>query len=208
MGQKRFIITVFILVAAMALSVPLFMSVPSSKDEPQVARLPMQIGDWAGRDLAIDEFAYEILETKNLILREYSRGNDKVYVYIIYSTDNRKVSHPPEVCFEGGGITVTEKEKFTLELADGRTANANSLKVEKDGLVNIVYYLYKAGGYYTDNYLNQQLHVSLARLRFKNFSSAMIRLSAEIKGEDGERTEKNLREFFKAISAHFAAIIP
>ncbi len=208
MSHRNFLITVLILVVTMALSVPLYLNVPSAKDEPQVSRLPMQIGDWTGRDLAIDEYSYEILETRNLIMREYSRGSDKVYVYIIYSTDNRKVSHPPEVCFEGGGITITDKKKFSLVLADGRTVNANNLKVEKAGLVNIVYYLYKAGSYYTDNYLKQQIHIALARLGFKNLSGAMIRLSAEVKAEDGERAEQNLRDFFKVISAHFPTIIP
>ena len=208
MSNKKFLITLLILVVVMVLSAPLYMNAPSPKDEAQVSRLPMQIGGWVGKDLPIDEQAYKILETKNLIMREYTRGADKVYAYIIYSTDNRKVSHPPEVCFEGGGITIIDKRKFSLELADGRTVNANSLKVEKAGLVNVVYYLYKAGSYYTDNYLKQQLHIALARLRFKNLSGAMIRLSAEIKPEEGERTGQNLREFFKVISAHFPTIIP
>ncbi len=208
MSHRNFLVTVLILVVTMALSVPLYLNVPSAKDEPQVSRLPMQIGGWTGRDLSIDEEAYKVLETRNLIMREYTRGEDKVYVYIIYSTDNRKVSHPPEVCFEGGGITIIDKEKFTLELADGRKINANRLKVEKAGLSNIVYYLYKAGSYYTDNYLKQQIHIALARLRFKNLSGAMIRLSAEVKAEDGERAEQNLREFFKVISAYFPTIIP
>jgi len=208
MSNARFLITVVILIVVLALSVPLYMSVPVPKDEPQVSRLPMQIGDWTGRDLPIDEQAYKILETKNLVLREYTRGADKVFVYIIYSVDNRKVSHPPEVCFEGGGITITDKAKFSLELADGRRVNANRLEVEKARLVNIVYYLYKAGSYYTDNYLNQQLHIALARLSFRNLSGAMLRVSAEVKPEEGERAEQNLREFFKAASAHFPAIIP
>jgi len=207
-ANARFLITILILIGAMLLSVPLYLNVPVPEDEPQVARLPMKIGDWAGKDLPVDEQAYKILETKNLILREYTRGEDKVYVYIIYSTDNRKVSHPPEVCFEGGGITIIDKAKIPLTLADGRKITANSLKAEKAGLVNRVYYFYKAGDHYTDNYLHQQFYIALARLRFRNLSGAMIRLSAEVMPEEGERSEKNLCEFFKAVSAHFPSIIP
>ena len=207
-ANKNFFIVCVILVAVLVLSIPLYMSVPSARDEAQVALLPMQIGEWSARDLPVDEQAYKILETRNLVLREYKRGEDKVFVYVIYSTDNRKVSHPPEVCFEGGGITITDKEKVPLELADGRTVAANRLLVEKAGLMNIVYYLYKAGTYYTDNYLKQQMYIALSRLRFKSLSGAMIRLSAEVRPEDGERSEESLRAFLKAISAYFPSIIP
>ncbi|MGE5280663.1 MAG: exosortase C-terminal domain/associated protein EpsI [Deltaproteobacteria bacterium] len=203
-----FIVTVVLFLAALALSVPLFTSVPSSEEEPQVARMPMQIGEWSGRDLPVEELSYQILETRNLILREYARGGEKVYLYIIYSTDNRKVSHPPEVCFEGGGISIIDKEKISLELADGRLVPANRLKVEKEGLENIVYYLYKAGGHYTDNYMRQQLYVAQGRLRFQNLSNAMIRISAEVKPEDGKHADQLLRDFFKALSSHFSEIIP
>jgi len=207
-SNASFIAVCVILVAAVALSVPLYLTVPDTKDEPQVARLPMQIGAWTGRDLPVDEQAYKILETRNLVLREYARGEDKVYIYIIYSIDNRKVSHPPEVCFEGGGVTIVDKQKVPLELSDGRKIIANRLKVEKAGLENIVYYLYKAGSYYTDNYLKQQLHIALSRLLFKSLSGSMIRLSAEVKPEDSARTEQNLQDFFKAASSHFPSIIP
>jgi EpsI family protein len=206
--DKRTAIVVGLLAVVMCVSVPLFLIVPDVKDETQVSAFPMEFNGWKGQDLPVDENAYAILETKNLILREYNKGDDKVYLYIVYSQDNRKVSHPPEVCFEGSGITVVEKEKKPLVLADGRTIYANELRVEKAGVVNVVYYWYKAGSFYTDNYLRQQARIALGRLTFKRTSNAMIRVSAEATLEQPQKAIQLIESFTKDASGYFASIIP
>jgi len=209
MKNKQFIVTMSILMLALAVSIPFFLFVPKEKDEVLVSKLPMKIGEWQGRDLDVDKRAYEILETKNLILREYVKGEDKVYIYAIYSSDNRKVSHPPEVCFEGSGVTIIKKDKIPLELAGGRKIVANELIVEKAGINNIVVYWYKAGEYYVDNYLMQQLRVAFSRLQFKKVTgAAMIRFSAEVAPIESARALESIKAFAKESSAHFDEIMP
>ena len=206
--NKQFIVVLSILIVALAISVPAYLIVPSAKEETLVSKFPMQIGEWKGRDLPVEENAYEILETRNLILREYTKGDDKVYLYIIYSQDNRKVSHPPEVCLEGSGITVVKTEKINLELAGARQIVANKLTVEKNGINNIMVYWYKAGEYYLDNYLKQQMKVALASLQLKRTSGAMIRFSAEILPTIPNKAMEDIRAFVKEASAYFSQIIP
>ncbi|MEK7850023.1 MAG: exosortase C-terminal domain/associated protein EpsI [Candidatus Omnitrophota bacterium] len=207
-SKKQFVIVLAILIAVLAISVPAFLIVPSAKEEVLVSKFPMQIGEWKGKDLPVEENAYEILETRNLILREYTRGSSKVYLYIIYSQDNRKVSHPPEVCLEGSGITVVKTQKIPLELAGARQIVANKLTVEKAGINNIIVYWYKAGEYYFDNYLKQQMKVALASLQFKRTSGAMIRFSAEILPTAPNKAMEDIKVFVKEASAYFSQIIP
>lgn len=208
MKNKQYIIVIAILVAVFAISVPAYLIVPTAKEETLVSALPLKIGDWQGRDLPVEEDAYEILETRNLILREYTRGEDKVYLYIVYSQDNRKVSHPPEVCFEGSGITIVKKEPIVLELTGNNEVLANKLTVEKAGAANIVVYWYKAGNYYIDNYLKQQLRIALSRVQLKRTSGALIRLSAEMDPSNPDKAMENIRAFARASSAYFAQVIP
>lgn len=207
-NNKQFIITLCILMATLIISLPSYLLVSKGKAEAQVSNFPLIIGDWKGKDLPMDERSYEILETKNLIIREYVKGDDKVYLYIIYSQDNRKVSHPPEVCFEGSGITIVKKDKIQIEVANNRKIRANELIVEKAGVSNIVVYWYKAGTYYIDNYLKQQLKIALDRLKFKHTSGALIRISAEIVPSNPNRALESIRAFAKEASGHFQKIIP
>lgn len=199
-----------ILITTLAISVPAYFIVPTAKEEALVSKFPMQVGAWSGKDLPVEERAYEILETKNLILREYANKDKKVYLYIIYSQDNRKVSHPPEVCFEGSGITIIKKEKIPMELVGGQKIYANKLSVEKAGVNNTVVYWYKTGRYYMDNYLKQQMRAALSRFQFKHTSSAMIRVSAEeIQTQSGSAIVlEDMRAFIKEASAYFEQIIP
>ena len=208
MHNKQFAIIMVILVIALGISVPAFLIVPKEKEEVSISKMPMKIGEWQGKDLSVDERAYEILETRNLILREYTKGNDKVYLYAIYSQGNRKVSHPPEVCFEGSGVTIIKKEKISMELVSGQKIPVNELVVEKDGANNIVIYWYKAEDFYTDNYLKQQLRIALLRLRFKDASGAMIRVSAEVPPAQSSRALENIRAFTKEASRYFEEVMP
>ncbi len=207
-NSKQFIVTLSILLVALAVSLPSYLIVPSAKEEVLVSKLPLQIGEWQGRDLPVEERAFEILETRNLVLREYAKGDTKVYLYIIYSQDNRKVSHPPEVCFEGSGITIVNKDKIQLELVGGKNIFANKLLVEKDGINNTIVYWYKAGEYHIDNYLKQQLRIALSRLQLKRTSGALIRISAEVMPSTPDRALEDVRAFAKDVSAYFSSIIP
>ena len=207
-SNKQFIVIFIILIVTLAISLPSYLMVPKETGEVLVSKLPMQIGAWKGKDLPVDERAYEILETRNLVLREYSRGDEKAYLYIIYSRDNRKVSHPPEVCFEGSGIAIVKKDKIKMELAGGRQILANELVVEKGGVNNIIVYWYKAGNYYMDNYLKQQLRIALSRLQFKNVSGALIRFSAEVLPSHPTLALENIKTFAKEASVSFEEILP
>jgi EpsI family protein len=207
-SKKQYAVIFAVLGFTLAISLPAYIIVPKPKETVKVADFPMKVGAWVGKDLPVDERAYEILETKNLILREYARGNEKVYFYIIYSQDNRKVSHPPEVCFEGSGITVVNKEKKPLELFNGEKIFANELRVEKEGAVNLVLYWYKAGSFYTDNYLRQQMRIALGRLMFKTTSNAMIRLSSEVSEDKVDQAVVSIKAFLKEASQYFPTIIP
>lgn len=207
-SNKHFTIVLILLIATLAISVPLYLAAPRADKEAVVANLPMKIHGWVGRDLPVEENAYEILETRNLILREYAKDGHKVYLYIIYSMDNRKVSHPPEVCFEGSGVTIVRKQKVPLVLAGNRQITVNMLLVERKGAMNAVIYWYKAGGAYTDNYLKQQLQIALNHLKFKKTPGALIRLSAESPSGDAARALEDIRQFAKEASEYFPSIIP
>jgi EpsI family protein len=206
--KKQLAVVIAVLGLTLAVSVPAFLVVPAPRETVKVVRFPLTIGAWVGKDLPVDKSAYDILETHNLILREYTRGSEKVYLYIIYSQDNRKVSHPPEVCFEGGGITIISKEKTPVELAGGQKIVTNELRVEKEGAVNLVLYWYKAGNFYTDNYLKQQMRIALGHLTFKSTSSAMLRLSCEVSHDNPDQALASMKSFLKEASQYFPSIIP
>ncbi|MBU3933312.1 MAG: EpsI family protein, partial [Candidatus Omnitrophica bacterium] len=85
--------------------------------EVRLGDIPLELGEWQGKDISISERTYEILETKDVLIREYTgaRG-EKVVLVIVYSGVNRGSFHPPEICYLGGGRTLLNKGLERIEI--------------------------------------------------------------------------------------------
>jgi EpsI family protein len=206
MNNKTFYIVLSILLVIASISLASYL--PARSDvalKIKVTDFPLKIGEWQGKDIPIPERDYEILETRNLFVREYkNRKNESVYLYLIYSEDNRKVSHPPEVCFLGSGMTITDKSPIKIL----NSINAIKMLVEKQNVREMVVYWFKAGRLYTDNYLKQQIKIVIDRIFGKRTAGALIRLSAVIKDDDTEGAVRLITSFTESFTPLLAKYVP
>src|SRR3990172_441003 len=150
------------------------------QDTVSIHEFPKSIGPWNSEEMTITDMEYAILETRNAFSRKYrTPAGQEVALFIVYSQNNRKVSHPPEVCYIGGGISVINKESVTIPgpQPDSDIA-ANKLLLEKGTSSYIAYYWFKVGDSFTPNYWKQQTLIAVKTLLGKPSSSALIRVSA------------------------------
>ena len=160
--------------------------------------IPIIVNNWYGRDLPMDERTYEILETRDAIMREYVNSDkETMLLAVVFSQNNRKISHPPEVCFSGGGWSIASKDKQFVTI-NSKEIEINRLILEKGSEKQVVLYLYKAGDILTSNYYAQQFNVILNGMLHKNTSSALIRISTNI-AEDVDKTTVLTKQFAKEI---------
>jgi len=206
MNNKTFIIVIAILVISAAIGLKSYQSPREDVAlKTKVANFPMEIGEWKAKDIPLAERDYEILETRNLILRDYKNAKGQsVYLYLIYSEDNRKVSHPPEVCFIGSGATIVDQKPVQITSA----IKANKLVVEKANDRQIVVYWFKAGPLYTDKYIKQQWKVVTDRTFGKRTSGALIRLSVDIKDDNQAAALLLLKSFAALIEPLLPKYVP
>lgn len=206
MKNKTFIIVIVILVIVSAIGFASYL--PSRFDaalKTKVADFPQTIGEWSSTEIQLPERDYQILETRNLFVRDYKNSeNDSVYFYLIYSEDNRKVSHPPEVCYMGSGLTIVNKN--VIQLTD--SIKANKMIAEKADSRQMVVYWLKAGDLYTEKYLTQQIKLAVDRLFGKRTSSALIRLSTDIKNDDEGAAFELIQSFARQIEPLLSKHIP
>jgi len=205
MNNKTFIIVAIILVAVAIVGLVSYL--PTRFDissKVKVADFPKVIGEWSATDIALSERDYEILETRNLIMRDYKNTKgDSIYLYIVYSEDNRKVSHPPEICYMGSGVTIADKS--TAQITD--SIKATKMLVEKADSRQLVIYWFKAGSLNTDKYLRQQLKIVIDRMLGKRTSGALIRVSTDINGSS-DVSLKLLKEFCGEIEPLLSSYVP
>ena len=191
-----YIAIIILLLLTGIVSLNLFMRQRTEHDVLDVRQFPYKIGGWTGEDLEVTEKEYDILETRNLITREYVDGSgEKIFLFIIYSETNRMAFHPPEVCLIGSGVTIADKKSEGINFKQ-KEFLTNKIYLEKGDARSIALYCYKSGNLYTENFYLQQVHFMLNQLLGKRSGGATIRVSMPVYKSE-EATLGTLKSFMK-----------
>lgn len=181
-----YIILVGSLIATSTISLNLFLRERTAHDRLDIHNLPLVIEEWRGKDIPMEEYVYRILETRNMITREYvNPSGDRISLFIIYSETNRSVFHPPEVCMVGGGLAIVDKQTEKVQ-TDRYKFLTNKLYAEKGSFKELVLYSYKAGNLYTENFYLQQVYLAFHQLFGRQVPGATVRVSMQLRGDERE----------------------
>ncbi len=116
---------------------------------PQLHRLPLEIGEWMGKDVPQDNVEVQILlEPEEYVRRLYhNKNNDFVWLSIIGSRQ-LKSFHPPQICYDADGwqTEITSKE---IELAKG-SIFAIHVDAVKNDFEHVILYFFLYPDYLRD----------------------------------------------------------
>ena len=97
-------------------------------------RFTMQIGDWTGREVPLDEAIVRATDTDAHINRSYSRNNGLEFISLYIATGVKArdlMPHRPEVCYTGAGWTRIDKRSMELPLSDGTALPCNVMQFSR-----------------------------------------------------------------------------
>ncbi len=196
--NTRYSILIGILFMVTVITYFLSNNVPAQQKAVYAKQLPIFINGWSGKDIKVDEQALEILETNDVLMRDYKKeGNPFIQLCIVYASNNRKVSHPPEVCYKGTGWSLEEKIPvvFSIKSDEFPELRANKLILEKGDKKQLVLYWYKCNSDYTTNYYKQQINVVKSEIITGKSTSGLIRISTPIVNNDEEVAMMRVQRF-------------
>ncbi len=199
MFDKPFLITlaVFAGLSFFPLAQPTFSRIDEAKDV-RFETIPYQIGSWTGKDEVLDEQTYEILETRNILSRLYQNPNNKgtVYLLLVSSSKDRRVAHPPEVCFTSSHYDLTSSKDAVFEIGGEKIPVKEFVAEDQNNPTHKehVLYVYQVGDRFTSNYYAQQLQFTMDSLAKKDSRVLLIRLSAS--------SEDSFQQFLSEILPH------
>jgi EpsI family protein len=199
------------LLATAVISWFLYFKQAVENDTVDINHFPKTIGTWTQLTWPITKDEFAILETKNAFVRLYTNSVDKsqIYLYLVYSQTNRKVAHPPEICYTGSGLTIMEDVHDTIPVQyKNLTIQANRLRMTKGNLTQIAYYWFKVGDQFTSNYWKQQILIAFDTLLGKHPSSALVRVSADVVNNDINKTAANIKNFTNLITPDLFLYLP
>lgn len=178
------------------LATPSFFSIDQTVD-PKFKTIPYQFGDWTGKDEVLDKRTYEILETRNVLARLYENSKkERVELLLVGSNKDRRVAHPPEVCYTSSHYEVVDSKEREYEVSGVKIPVKEFVAKDQQNLEHREYvvYVYKVGNRFTINYYAQQLKFAWDNLTRKETQILLIRLSGT--------TESPFQEFLSQILPH------
>ncbi len=173
----------------------------------------LQIDDdlWVGHNETLSEQELTILETNDYLNRVYAPGPsvlDEIRFLIVFSSDNRKGTHPPDLCIEGGGTNIVAKGDVQISQVEGvGELPCRELVAQRGPYQTYFLYTYKCGDRYTQSFWTQQLTIFANGLLRRNASGALIRVSAVVNGTVEETRERCVR-FMRTAIPHVDRKLP
>ncbi len=155
--------------------------------------IPYEIKGWKGVDVPVDERTYEILETRSLVSRFYKQAKgEAVHLLVIASDKDRRVAHPPQVCYVSSNYAILNEKEDRIEF-DGKEISLKGFVAQnqKDSSdEQKVIYVYKVGKRFTTSYYAQQLQFTWDRFTRQESRVLLIRVS----GTNTDHIKKFLSE--------------
>lgn len=213
-GTRAALFAAVLLVLAAAGAWWLGRSVPSLWNQ-QLAEdaMPIELEvdgrQWYGNNLTLDERTLTILQTRDYLFRRYVVGGlPPVDFCVIFSQDNRKGTHPPDLCLEGGGQDIVATANVAVPDIQGRGSLAcRELVVQSGSDTEYFLYVYKCGDKYTRSFWTQQFTIFFNGLLNKNTSGALIRISTPA-GNDLQAARQRSMQFLARAVPYLDEALP
>jgi len=190
---------VLVLLGVTAVMVTLLnLTVKSSARTGKILRLPTDVGPYVGSDMLVDQRVIDILETSNIIMRDYVGPKDvHVAVAIVYYPQYRVYFHMPEGCMAGRGSIVVDKghERIDVPGWDPPFITANKLLFEQGDRYEIALYFFESGPMITPWYSEMRWHMMKNHVMRRQTGAALVRFSTRTSVDQTDQALALLKEF-------------
>lgn len=203
-NNKTYIITIVLLSLTLLGLIYFWQARSISPAKIKLENIPLELGEWKGEDIPISQRTYEILETKDALMRQYTNAQgERVALVIVYSAVNRGSFHPPEICYLGGGRELLNKGVERIEIAKSEknsyAMQVNKLIMQDKAGKEIAWYWFTAGSRITSNYYRQQCYFIWDEIRNKRTGGALIRVSIRV-ADDSRIAEAQGKDFIQQVA--------
>ena len=187
--KKRTALLLAILAPAIALTIFLVVTEARAARVADLASkaIPPTIIDgkdvWTSTSMSFSELEMQILETRDYVYRTYTDGRSTpVDLCVVFSEDNRKGTHPPDICLEGSGYRILSRTLRKMDAAGTpltvcEIVTTGNTATTGPGSYLYFAYFYKCGETFTPSFYEQQMRIVWNGLMRRNSGGALIRYS-------------------------------
>jgi len=176
-------------------------------DASIVNALPLQIGDWRGRDLGrFDAETEGILQADSYVMRRYVRGAVPVDLFVAYYATQRSghTIHSPLNCLPGTGWEWVDTRRQRLAVDPERDIAINTNVARKNGQQDLVYYWYQSHGRAVASEYRNRLLLVQDSLTLHRSDGALVRVTAPVAANNSSAAEVTafIRALYPILTRH------
>ncbi|HYW79725.1 MAG TPA: EpsI family protein [Thermoguttaceae bacterium] len=161
--------------------------------------LPVQLGQWHGKDVALDPEVFVNTDAKRVVQREYrdNQGHALSLFLALYDEPDKGVYHSPMNCYRANGWQKIEDNYRDMECEAAPTIPIRVTTWEKDGKHEMVIYWYRLG----EHTLFSRYDMGDVRIKMagKKAWPAMIKVLLQTSSGASGSAESDLYEFAKLV---------
>ena len=219
-----------LLIAALGLSQMLGQREEIVPARAEFREFPLELGDWRGRRLAMEQEYIDALKFDDYIMADYvlqpsdpqgvdangveqKAGSTPVNFYSAFYGSQRKGEsiHSPRSCIPGGGWQIMSLDQKTIDgsSANERPLEVNRLLIQKGEDRQLVYYWFEQRGRHLTNEYLVKWYLFWDALTMNRSDGALVRLiTMAPKGEDIEAADQRLTGFLGTLGGTLGRFIP
>lgn len=153
-------------------------------DRKPLKDFPAQLGEWQkNKDATIDDETMKVLRASDYLLRDFRRPDGQAAnFYVGYYASQREGAsyHSPLNCLPGSGWTLTQPDKVTISLPDGRTFAANKWVIQNGDHKSLMIYWYQGRGRAIASEYWGKVYTVIDSVRLRRSDGAMVRVTVPI----------------------------
>ena len=166
---------------------------------------PQQIGSWrqTGSDRQLDSETMSVLRASDYLLRDYRNADGQVANFYVgyYATQRDGATyHSPLNCLPGSGWTMSNADRVSIALPDGRSIIANKYLIQNGGQKELLVYWYQGRGRAVASEYWGKIYTVVDSVFMRRSDGAMVRVIVPI--EKSEAAALQLASDLAAASAN------
>ena len=172
---------------------------------------PTQFGPWNGTELSFENAVVENLDADDLLVRRYARGEDVVWLCVVYHQRRRYGAHDPRLCYESQGYVLDPERRIRLAETTGPALEVNRFVAEKPRDRRVVYYWWTTRGLSTADAGAFRNRMALSGALEDVSWGAFVRVEAQVRDDEGAADRMAVdfaRRVAGALPAVFASADP
>lgn len=203
---------IIVLAAVFSLLVAKRVEIPPQREV--LSSYPMQLGQWQGKRIALEQIYLDQLKLDDYLLSDYVDGNRNwVNLYVAYYGSQRKGHsiHSPRACLPGGGWEIKSLTQKNLDeiVVNGMPLAVNRTVIQMGDNKQLVYYWFKQRDRIITNEYMVKWYLFWDALTRNRTDGALVRVTTPVRPDENiEDADSRLISFVKLANAPLKSFVP